>query len=74
LAGDSASLSSLVTFCFPNDVFKNGDCPLYVDGCYIFHAALKDQMLEKETELASAKKELAELEQYQVGYCSTCIN
>ena len=30
-------------------------------------------MLEKETELASAKKELAELEQYQVGYCSKCI-
>ena len=33
-----------------------------------FHAELKDQMLEKETELSSAKKELTELEQYQVGY------
>ncbi len=27
-------------------------------------------MLEKETELSSAKKELSELEQYQVGYQS----
>jgi hypothetical protein len=37
-----------------------------------FFAELKDQMLEKETELSSAKKELTELEQYQVGLKS-CI-
>lgn len=36
------------------------------DACIHFHVELRNQLLEKESELTSAKKQLADLEQYQV--------